>query len=111
MFWTLPSKSMTIGTLLEYLVDKSRTASLDGSEAVDVATVVIAVVDVAVAAVVIVVTCVVDAAGVVVTLGLHSKDSQGHPDLQLALKFNDKTSGKNGKKWRFLNQKSKIIMT
>ena len=57
---------MTIGTLLGYFVDRSRTASLKGSEAVDVATVVIAVVDVAVAAVVIVVTCVVDAVGVVV---------------------------------------------
>ena len=86
---------MTIGTLLEYLVDKSRTASLDGSEAVDVATVVIAVVDVAVAAVVIVVTCVVDAIGVVIKWS-HSKESQGHPDLQLAL--NDITSCKNVKK-------------
>ena len=86
---------MTIGTLLEYLVDNSRTASLDGSEAVDVATVVIAVVDVAVAAVVIVVTCVVDAIGVVIKWS-HSKESQGHPDLQLAL--NDITSCKNVKK-------------
>ena len=89
MFWTLnilPSKSMTIGTLLEYLVDKRRTASLNGSEAVDVATVVIVVVDVTIAAVVIVVTCVVDAVGVVVKW-LHSKESQGHPDLQLALNY------------------------
>ena len=57
----LPSKSMTIGTLLDR-VDNRRTASLGGF-----------VVDV----VVVVET-------VVVTTSSHSYDSQGHPALQFA---------------------------
>ena len=72
----LPSKSITIGTLLEYFVDNSRTASLDGWGAVDVATVVIVTVDVVIP--VDVVACVVDAVDVVVRW-LHSKESHGHP--------------------------------
>ena len=78
----LPSKSITIGTLLEYFVDNSRTASLDGWRAVVVVTVVVVAVDVVIA--VVVVDCVVEATGVVVWW-LHSKESHGHPDLQLAL--------------------------
>ena len=65
MLNVLPSKSITIGTLLEYFVDKSKTASLDGWGAV------VIVADVVVAADIVVVACVVDAAGVVVRW-LHS---------------------------------------
>ena len=60
----LPSKSMTIGTLLDRSVERSRTASFDGSAAVvEVVVVVIA--------------------GVVVK-SLHSYESQGHPALQFS---------------------------
>ena len=75
---------MTIGTLLEYFVDKSKTASLNGWEAVVVAIVVIVDDDVVIDVDVVVVACVVETVGVVVRW-LHSKKSQGHPDLQLAL--------------------------
>ena len=54
---------MTIGTLLDLYVDRSRTASFAGSA-------------------VVVVSVVVVGAGVVVR-SLHSYESQGHPALQL----------------------------
>ena len=55
---------MTIGTLLDSFVDRSRTASFDGSAVVVVAVVVVG--------------------ASVVVKSLHSYESQGHPALQFS---------------------------